>query len=132
MVYNGSSGRKGVGMPAWMQDLHLYRKGHRAVTRAFALGLFILSTVQVFVCYMRLILFALPVRSKRLNAMTFEEWAAETVPRNFIARTFGFDAAWRSFTQDVLIPLFSAVCTAPEEAINAYPVEDFLGEQGNV
>ncbi|KAJ6573970.1 hypothetical protein DFH09DRAFT_1276999 [Mycena vulgaris] len=127
MIYNGASGRDGVGMPAWMQDLHIYRKGQRAITRAFALGLFILSTVQLFVCYMRLILFALPaVRSKRLNALTFEEWAVETVPRNFVARALRFDATWRSFTHDVLIPLFSAVCTAPEEAVNAHPVEDFL------
>ncbi|KAJ7642303.1 hypothetical protein B0H17DRAFT_1105093 [Mycena rosella] len=127
MIYNGASGRDGVGMPAWMQDMHLYNKGHRAITRAFALGLFILSTVQLFVCYLRLILFALPaVRSKRLNALTFGEWAAETVPRSFLARTLRFDAIWTSFTQDVLIPLFSAVCTAPEEAINAHPVEDFL------
>ncbi|KAJ7480105.1 hypothetical protein B0H11DRAFT_1725374 [Mycena galericulata] len=127
MIYNGASGRDGVGMPSWLQDLHLYRKGHRTVTRIVALGLFILSTLQLFVCYMRLILFALPpLRSQQLNAMTFEAWAAETVPRNFVARIFGFDRTWRSFTHDVLIPLFSAVCTAPEEAVNAHPVEDFL------
>ncbi|KAJ7748473.1 hypothetical protein DFH07DRAFT_829807 [Mycena maculata] len=127
IIYNGASGRDGVGMPSWLRDLHLYRKGCRAVTRAFALGLFILSAIQLLVCYVRLIFFALPpARPKRLNTLTFEAWAAETVPRNFIARALGFDAIWRSFTHDVLIPLFSAVCTAPEEAINAHPVEDFL------
>ncbi|KAJ6501487.1 hypothetical protein C8R47DRAFT_228701 [Mycena vitilis] len=127
MIYNGASGRDGVGMPAWMQDMHLYQKGHRFVTRAFALGLFILSTVQLFVCYIRLISFALPaVRSKRHNTVTFEEWAADTVPSNFVARTLRLDTSWKSFTQDVLIPLFSAVCTAPKEVINTYPMEDFL------
>ncbi|KAJ7785717.1 hypothetical protein B0H16DRAFT_2662 [Mycena metata] len=127
MIYNGASGRDGVGMPAWMQDLHLYRKGYRAVMRLFALGLFILSTVQLLVCYTRLIFLALPVmRPKRYNDMNFQEWAADTVPRNFIARFCGFDATWKSFTRDVLIPLFSAVCTAPEEAVNAHPAEDFL------
>ncbi|KAF7340132.1 hypothetical protein MVEN_01931600 [Mycena venus] len=110
MIYNGASGRDGVGMPAWLQDLHLYQKGSRVVTRAFALGLFILSTIQLF----------------RHNELIFEEWAAETVPRNFIWRILRFDTTWRSFTQDVLIPLFSAVCTAPKEIVNAHPVEDFL------
>ncbi|KAJ7924471.1 hypothetical protein B0H13DRAFT_1978624 [Mycena leptocephala] len=111
MIYNGASGRDGVGMPAWMQDLHLYQKGHHIVMRAFALGLFILSTVQLFVCYMRLISFALP---------------SNTVPSNVVARLLRFDTMWKSFTQDVLIPLFSAVCTAPREAVNVHPVEDFL------
>ncbi|KAJ7151581.1 RNA dependent RNA polymerase-domain-containing protein [Mycena filopes] len=127
LVYNGASGRNGVGMPAWLQDLHLYQKGYRVFTRAFALGLFILSTVQLFVCYLRLIFFALPaLRPKRHNDLNFEEWAAETVPRNFAARLCGFDTTWKSFTRDVLIPLFSAVCTAPEEGVNAHPAEEFL------
>ncbi|KAJ6569594.1 hypothetical protein B0H19DRAFT_1136161 [Mycena capillaripes] len=127
MIYNGASGRDGVGMPAWMQDLHLYQKGHRIITRAFGLGLFILSAVQLFVCYMRLIFLALPaVRSKRYNDMTFEEWIAATVPSNFVARILRLDTLWKSFTQDVLIPLFSAVCTAPKELVNAHPAEDFL------
>ncbi|KAF8213691.1 hypothetical protein K438DRAFT_1565257 [Mycena galopus ATCC 62051] len=127
MIYNGASGRDGAGMPAWLQDLHLSWKGYRVVTRAFALGFFILSTVQLFVCYMRLIFFALPpLRSKRHNKLTFEEWAAETVPKHFIWRLFRFDTTWRGFTQDVLIPLFSAVCTAPKDVVNAHPVEDFL------
>lgn len=133
MIYNGASGRDGVGMPAWMQDLHLYQKGHRLVTRAFGLGLFILSAVQLFVCYMRLIFLALPaVRSKRHNAMTFEEWTAATVPSNFVARILRLDTVWKSFTQDVLIPLFSAVCTAPKELVNAHPAEDFLGELSRI
>lgn len=128
MIYNGASGSRGVGRPAWMQDMHLSQKGYNAARRVVALMLFILSTAQLFVCYMRLVLFAFPpARPERMNAMTFGEWAADTVPRNFIARALLFDTAWTSFTQDVLIPLFSAVCTAPEEAVNAHPVEEFVG-----
>ncbi|KAJ7223394.1 hypothetical protein GGX14DRAFT_513778 [Mycena pura] len=127
MIYNGASGRAGLGMPAWMQDLYFRRERHHTIMRIFGLALFILTTLQLFACYVRLILFSLPpVRSKRFNDLTFGEWAAETVPCNFFARVLGFDSAWKSFTQDVLIPLFSAVCTAPEEAINAHPVEDIL------
>ncbi|KAJ7119899.1 hypothetical protein C8R43DRAFT_1099128 [Mycena crocata] len=127
MIYNGASGRNGVGMPAWMRDMHLSRKGHRLLTRAVALGLFLLSAAQLLICFMRLVFFAIPVvRPKRTNTLTFEEWAAETVPRGVVAKTFGFDSTWRSFTQDVLIPLFSAICTVPEETVNAHPVEDLL------
>ncbi|KAJ7071555.1 hypothetical protein C8F01DRAFT_1047603 [Mycena amicta] len=127
MIYNGASGREGVSMPAWLQDLHLQHKGYRAIMRVFALGLFLLSTIQLLVCYIRLILFVIPpMRPKRLPTLTFEEWTEETTPRNFIARTLGWDTLWRSFAQDVLVPLFSAVCTAPEEAVKAHPVEDFL------
>ncbi|KAJ7630428.1 splicing factor, Prp19-binding domain-containing protein [Roridomyces roridus] len=126
LIYNGASGRNGVGLPSWLQD-NLYRKGNSFVAQAFTLGLFILSAVQLFVCYMRLILFAIPpLRSQRWNALTFEQWAVETTPTGPIARWLGFDSVWRDFTQDLLIPLFSAVCTAPKEAINAHPVEEFL------
>ncbi|KAJ7239038.1 hypothetical protein B0H12DRAFT_1025418 [Mycena haematopus] len=127
MIYNGASGRNGAGMSSSLQDLHLYQKEHHVWARAFAMGLFILSTVQLFVCYMRLIFFALPaLRSKRHNRLTFEEWVAETTPSHFIWRLFRFDTTWISFTQDVLVPLFSAVCTAPKDVIDAHPVEDFL------
>lgn len=39
----------------------------------------------------------------------------------------GLDLAWRDFTYTVLLPLFSAVCTAPEEDVLQHPVEEFLG-----
>ncbi|KAK7064731.1 hypothetical protein R3P38DRAFT_56509 [Favolaschia claudopus] len=127
MIYNGASGRNGVGMPAWLQDLHLFRKGYHVLARAFAWGLFVLSTIQLFLCYMRLLFFAIPaLRPKRHNELTFEEWAAETVPNNLLCRLFRLDATWTSFTQEVLMPLFSAVCTAPKDSINAHPVEEFL------
>ncbi|KAF7367386.1 hypothetical protein MSAN_00801200 [Mycena sanguinolenta] len=127
MIYNGASGRNGAGMPSSLQDLYLYRKANRLLARAFALGIFVLSTVQLLICYIRLLFFAFPaLRSKRHNNLTFEEWVVETTPTHFIWKSFRFDTIWKSFAQDVLVPLFSAVCTAPNDLINTHPVEDFL------
>jgi hypothetical protein len=39
----------------------------------------------------------------------------------------GFDKRWRTFMQDVCIPLFSAVCTAPRNDVENHPAEEFLG-----
>lgn len=39
----------------------------------------------------------------------------------------GLDKRWRTFMQDVCIPLFSAVCTAPLNDVETHPAEEFLG-----
>lgn len=39
----------------------------------------------------------------------------------------GLDRRWRTFMQDVCIPLFSAVCTAPRNDVETHPAEEFLG-----
>lgn len=36
--------------------------------------------------------------------------------------------AWGEYAFTVLLPLFSAVCTAPEDDVLRHPVEEFLGE----
>ncbi|KAJ6519280.1 hypothetical protein C8R45DRAFT_950840 [Mycena sanguinolenta] len=127
MIYNGASGRNGAGMPSSLQDLYVHSKANRLLARAFALGIFVLSTVLLLICYIRLLFFAVPVvRSKLHNGLTFEEWVVETTPTHFVWRLFRLDTTWKSFTQDVLVPLFSAVCTAPKDLVNTHPVEDFL------
>ncbi|KAF7297845.1 hypothetical protein MKEN_01408400 [Mycena kentingensis (nom. inval.)] len=127
MIYNGASGREGLSRPGWMQDIHLHRKAHRWLTRILGLVLFWVSTLQLLVCYVRLILFAVPrLRPQRTVMLTFEEWVGETTPSSVLARFLGLDGVWRAFARDVLVPLFSAVCTAPEDVIYAHPVEDFL------
>ena len=39
----------------------------------------------------------------------------------------GLDKRWRAFMQDVCMPLFSAVCTAPRDDVETHPAEEFLG-----
>lgn len=133
LVYNGASGRGGVSIPSVMDGPRLGTKEQglaiRAATRAWRVGVFALLTLQLALCYLRILLHALPLwRSERLERMTFGEWAEETVPRGLLASWTGMDTAWRDFTQSVLAPLFSAVCTAPVEDVIQHPVEEFLGE----
>lgn len=63
---------------------------------------------------------------------TLAEWTRRTTPSNFIARTFGMDVAWTKFVDEVVIPLFSAVCTAPADDIYQHPVNEILGEKHNI
>jgi hypothetical protein len=39
----------------------------------------------------------------------------------------GLDKYWRTFTQDVCVPLFSAVCMASRNDVENHPAEEFLG-----
>ncbi|RDB28555.1 hypothetical protein Hypma_015077 [Hypsizygus marmoreus] len=130
-IYNGASGRGGLSMPSIL-DEHYYRVKDqgtliRWVTRAWTVGLFVLMTVHITLCYLRMLFYVLPIwRTKKLEKTTFEEWAEQTVPTGVLARWTGMDIAWRDYTHTVLLPLFSAVCTAPERDVLRHPVEEFL------
>ena len=132
-LYNGASGRAGVSMPSYMEEAYRATKGRgfivRAVTKAWTIWVFALMTVQMVVCYLRLLCFAVPVcRTRGSELIMFGEWAEQTVPRCVLARWLGADVVWREFVYMVLLPLFSAVCTAPAEDVLRHPVEEFLGE----
>lgn len=131
MIYNGSSGLGGLSMPSILDEPYRATKGGgwlvRAATRAWTVGLFVLLTMHITVCYLRMLMYALPFwRGKAVEKMTFGEWAEQTVPTSVVARWTGMDLAWRDYTHSFLLPLFSAVCTAPEEDVLRHPVEEFL------
>jgi hypothetical protein len=134
MIYNGASGREGVSMPSVMNELRLQTKGEstliRATTAVITLVMFIMMTMQVLFNYLRLILFSVPfLRPSRLRNLTFREWTANTVPSGVLARLSGLDTAWKDFTKQILVPLFSAVCTASETDVMEHPMEEFLGKR---
>ena len=121
-------------MPSFMNDVYLQTKGEsiavRATTKAITLAMFILMTMQVLFNYLRLILLSVPfLRPRRLENLTFREWTANTVPSAVIARVSGLDTAWKDFTRQILVPLFSAVCTVSEMDVMEHPMEEFLGKQ---
>jgi len=108
MIYNGASGRKGLGMPSIMNEAYFQTKSEsmtvRTVTKAIAHVMFILMTMQVLFNYLRLIFLSVPfLRPCRLENLTFREWTANTVPT-----------------------LFSAVCTASDSDVMEHPMEEFL------
>ena len=121
-------------MPSFMNDVYLQTKGEsiavRATTKAITLAMFILMTMQVLFNYLRLILLSVPfLRPRRLENLTFREWTANTVPSGVLARVSGLDTAWKDFTRQILVPLFSAVCTVSEMDVMEHPMEEFLGKQ---
>lgn len=119
LLYNGSSGTKGVSLPA--NDA----RGDVVPSICFFFS-FALGVLALLFDYIRLIVLASPM-SRPHPSVTFQEWVSQTVPRNFLARRLGLHKSWIIFCQDVLVPIFSAVCTAPEEDIYGHPVEEFLG-----
>jgi microfibrillar-associated protein 1 len=118
-------------MPSIMDEPYLQTKGQGLVIRAAAkvsvLGLFLLFTLQTVLCYLRLIAMALPfTRPADVAGMTFKEWSQYSEPRGVLA-SVGAEGVWREFVKNVLVPLFSAVCTASEDDVMEHPVEEFLG-----
>ncbi|KAL0065643.1 hypothetical protein AAF712_007284 [Marasmius tenuissimus] len=122
MIYNGRSGLAGVSMPARMRAAT-----RSSIERAWAFVVFAFMAIQLLVCYLRLRLLSTPMfRFRDTPTMDYTTWAKRTLPTGFLAQMTGFDIAWIEFTQDVLIPLFSAVCTCPLEDVQQHPVEEFL------
>lgn len=133
MIYNGASGRAGISIPSIFNRSYLQAKGEPAIFRVYTkvtvLALFALVTIQVVFNYLRLILLSVPcLRPSHLENMTFHEWTSNTVPRGILAHWSGLDTSWEDFTKHVLVPLFSAVCTASETSIMEHPMEEFLGK----
>ncbi|TFK40924.1 splicing factor, Prp19-binding domain-containing protein [Crucibulum laeve] len=131
MIYNGASGRSGVSMPSALMPEHQLDKTSslysRLAARALATGVFVLLTAQLLLCYIRTLIYSIPIwRSTRVPTMTFREWADATMPKGTIAKWTGMDTAWIDYTQMILVPLFSAICTAPEADVIEHPVEEFL------
>jgi hypothetical protein len=59
---------------------------------------------------------------------TFREWVELTTPQSVLSKWLGLDVHWVKYAQEVLVPLFSGVCTASEQSIWDHPVEEFLGK----
>jgi len=130
MIYNGDSGRGGVSMPSVMHDVHIKEDNFliRATVRLWTRVMFAFWALQILYCYIRLLFLSIPfVRPSRIEFMTFGEWAKRTIPKGILARLAMLDTAWINFTDHVMLPLFSAVCTAPRENVLEHPMEEFLG-----
>lgn len=162
MIYNGSSGTKGVGIPSSLFPSDL-RKSEDNLSKYWAIargyGLYFLQTLLVLFLYLRLLLFSLPIRVtipstvhlpfgkqvnlsqstqsalNRLLSMTFfrpasgitlREWTLHTTPTYPAFQLLRLNVYWHRFIADVVIPLFSAVCTAGEDFIWEMPAEEIL------
>ncbi|KAK0456909.1 splicing factor, Prp19-binding domain-containing protein [Armillaria borealis] len=129
MIYNGSSGLGGVSMPSTLDDLPKPDLGLtlRAAAKAWTIGLFVIWSIHILLCYLRLLWLSIPiVRSPGIETMTYKAWVEKTRPTGLLAKWTGFEQVWAEFTHAIMVPLFSAVCTAPEQEVLDHPVEEFL------
>lgn len=130
MIYNGSSGRSGVSKPAnFGRGTAIEKQGR--ISRWTGLPgiycLFFCSTIQLLLCYLLTLFHALPFwRPAAIHDLVFKEWTLRVAPDGFLARLIGMDAAWKDYVHTVLVPLLSAVCTAPGADVMNHPVEEFL------
>ncbi|PSS31937.1 hypothetical protein PHLCEN_2v2297 [Hermanssonia centrifuga] len=152
MIYNGASGRDGVSMPSNMlpptAKSSLLSAPSSLVAHLHIYVTFMLSMFLLVVFYLRLVLFSLPIQvpesissswvafsiplwlpfptRPRNKCLTLREWTERTTPNNAISRWLKLDVQWQHFVKEVLVPLFSAVCTAGEDRIWNHPVEELL------
>ena len=130
MIYNGGSGRAGVSMPSILNSQQSKNQSFlpSLLHKSWSTGLFVILTAQLLLCYVMTLFYSLPFwRSSKLSAMKFGDWAKNVAPNGMLAKWTGMDIAWQDYFQTVLLPLFSAVCTAPEMDIFNHPAEEFLG-----
>ncbi|KAG8874615.1 hypothetical protein FRB97_005782 [Tulasnella sp. 331] len=135
-IYNGQNGKRGLGLPS--QYLWYYPAGQsiRAAIKDFTstklmplLG-FTWATLMFFACYVRLIILSTPAWRLSLwgspAGETLAAWGKRTTPRDIISAWVGFDVAWDEFVRQVVLIMFSAMCTSSAEDLWAHPVEAIL------
>ena len=128
MIYNGSSGRAGVGKPSSFSVSRKQGVLASTIQRVWATALFICSTAQLLLCFIITLSHAVPIcRPTSIPNIVFQDWAIQTKPRGFLAKCCGMDIAWQDYIHFVMVPLLSALCTAPEEDVMNHPMEEILG-----
>ncbi len=131
LIYNGASGRGGISVPTALRQKYTtlpHGTLRRAQARLVFFFSFILSMASLAFIFFRLQLLASPwLRGKSSKELSWGQWAVLMTPRGQISRMVGLDRHWRIFMQDICIPLFSAVCTAPRSDVENHPAEEFLG-----
>ncbi|KXN91919.1 hypothetical protein AN958_11304 [Leucoagaricus sp. SymC.cos] len=126
-LYNGLSGRAGFGKPSSLSKMSKDTSFTGFLLQLWSWLVFAFMTLETIFCFLMSAIYAAPFfRSVDIHEKSFGEWADEATPRNFLARLIGFDSAWRSYVHDIMVPLYSGMCTATSEDILSYPAVDFL------
>jgi len=131
VIYNGGSGRSGVSKPLSFGHGTAMQKQGYILQLSGSLGvysLFLWSTVQLLFCYLITLFHAMPFRRPtNIHGLGFKEWTSQVAPKGFLSRLVGMDTAWDKYVRTVLLPLLSAVCTAPNTDVMNHPMEEILG-----
>ncbi|KAH7345149.1 hypothetical protein B0J17DRAFT_30410 [Rhizoctonia solani] len=123
MIYNGASGRAGMGIPSTIYAAQ-GTKPPNVIVMFFGFVQWLLATLVLAIHYFRLFLLSRPASRKptHLCRETLRDWAQRTTQQNFISRMLG----WEAFVAAIIVPLFSAVCTAPMINVWDHPAAEIL------
>ena len=131
LIYDGASGRAGISVPTVLKQVYTtlpHRTLRRARTQLAFYFAFVISAAGLALIFVRLQLLASPwIRGTSAEKLSWAQWTKRMTPRGPLAKMTGLDVRWRTFTRDVCVPLFSAVCTAPRNDVENHPAEEFLG-----
>ncbi|KAJ1311599.1 hypothetical protein OPQ81_010076 [Rhizoctonia solani] len=123
MIYNGASGRAGMGMPS---TVYVSQGSNPVSVLAvlFNLVQWLFATLVLAIHYLRLFFLSRPSSRTptHLCRETLRTWMERTTRQNFISRALG----WETFVANVIVPLFSAVCTTSTEDVWEHPVAEIL------
>jgi hypothetical protein len=132
LIYNGSSGRAGLGIPSrlFVDDIEKpHGASHYSIVWVLPrIIIYLFFMLQLFYHFLRLHALSIPMLYRHDSKETLGEWTKRTTPSNFFARILGMDNAWSKFVDEVVVPLFSAVCTATSDDVYRHPVNEILGE----
>lgn len=125
MIYNGASGREGMGIPSSVYSTHLLKPLDILATLARFLR-WILAMLALALHYARLYVLSRPSARTptHLCRETLRAWSIRTTQQNALSRLLG----WEVFVSDVIVPLFSAVCTTSVEDVWNHPAAEILGK----
>lgn len=123
LLYNGRSGVKGFSLRSpHKKDLEFDTFSLTCLTFCSAL----MTNFLLLICYLRFILLSMPAFRPSTN-LNLQEWSQQLTPTSPLAHWMQLDVSWGFFIDMILVPLFSAVCTAPRELIYEHPVDEILG-----
>ncbi|KAG8705164.1 hypothetical protein FRC09_003119 [Ceratobasidium sp. 395] len=124
MIYNGASGRDGVGVPSSVFRTRRLSNPLDLVTILFSVLTWLFSMLALVLHYGRLYVISCPTARTptHLCRETLRAWAKRTTQQNFVSRLLG----WEAFVADVIVPLFSAVCTTSIEDVWEHPAGEIL------
>jgi hypothetical protein len=131
-IYNGSSGLCGVGVPSYIADMSYQAKDiflGPFLRKMWTYVIFVFVAMEILFCFLWSAVHAAPfLRPHDIDDKSFGQWAEDVKPINFIARWIGLNVAWQAYVRDVMIPMWSGMCTVTEQDIFEYPAAGFLGK----
>ncbi|QRW05047.1 microfibrillar-associated protein MFAP1, Zn finger, CCHC type protein [Ceratobasidium sp. AG-Ba] len=124
MIYNGASGREGLGIPSSVLQARRLSSPIDTLAMLASMLVWAYSMLGLFLHYVRLFVISRPSARTptHLCHETLREWAVRTTQQNFLSRLLG----WESFVADVIVPLFSAVCTTSIDDVWKHPAGEIL------